>query len=125
MPVKNSISIIFFSVFTVFFVGCKDRFQEINNKEYMTKPSKFHIPKGMVWVEAKTFFQGAKDSGTYAMPREKPAHYVTVDGFKYISPIKSYEPNSIGLYDMSGNVWEITSDYFNVNYYQSIKDSKS
>jgi len=46
-----------------------------------------------------------------------------IDGFEYIAPVKSYDPNSIGLYDMSGNVWEITSDYFNVNYYQSIKDS--
>lgn len=42
------------------------------------------------------------------------------DGFKYISPVKSYEPNSIGIYDMIGNVWEITSDYFNLNYYSSL-----
>jgi formylglycine-generating enzyme required for sulfatase activity len=43
-----------------------------------------------------------------------------IDGFKYIAPVKSYEPNSIGLYDMSGNVWEITSDYFNINYYKTL-----
>ena len=43
-----------------------------------------------------------------------------VDGFKYIAPVKSYEPNSIGLYDMSGNVWEITSDFFNTEYYKTI-----
>ena len=42
------------------------------------------------------------------------------DGFKYISPVKSFEPNSIGIYDMSGNVWEMTSDYFNIDYYKSI-----
>ena len=35
----------------------------------------------MVWVEGKTFLQGAKVGDTYAMPREKPAHSVTVDGF--------------------------------------------
>jgi len=43
-----------------------------------------------------------------------------IDGFKYISPVKSYESNSIGLYDMSGNVWEITSDFFNTNYYRTL-----
>ena len=38
-------------------------------------------PQGMVWVEGKTFLQGAKQGDTYAMPLEKPAHRVTVDGF--------------------------------------------
>ena len=46
-----------------------------------------------------------------------------IDGFKYISPVKSYEPNSIGLYDMSGNVWEVTSDFFNSNYYKTLDNT--
>ena len=46
------------------------------------------------------------------------------DRFEYIAPVKSYPPNSIGLYDMIGNVWELTSDVFNVNYYKTIDASK-
>ena len=46
------------------------------------------------------------------------------DGFEFISPVKSYPPNSIGLYDMAGNVWELTSDLFNVNHYQELDTSK-
>ena len=38
-------------------------------------------PEGMVWVETKTFLKGAKSSDLFAMPREKPAHEVRVDGF--------------------------------------------
>jgi len=46
------------------------------------------------------------------------------DGFEYISPVKSYPPNSIGIYDMTGNVWELTSDLFNANYYNQLELSK-
>ena len=46
------------------------------------------------------------------------------DGFEFISATKSYPANSIGLYDMLGNVWELTSDLFNVNYYKELDISK-
>lgn len=35
----------------------------------------------MVWVPTKTFMMGAKPHDSYALPREKPAHLVKVDGF--------------------------------------------
>ncbi|WP_088323561.1 formylglycine-generating enzyme family protein [Polaribacter tangerinus] len=53
-----------------------------------------------------------------------PTKNISEDGFEYISPIKSYPPNSLGIYDMAGNVWEMTSDLFNVNYYASLDKSK-
>lgn len=53
-----------------------------------------------------------------------PSRNESVDGFEFISPVKSYPANSIGLFDMAGNVWEITSDLFNVNHYKEIDISK-
>jgi formylglycine-generating enzyme required for sulfatase activity len=34
------------------------------------------------------------------------------DGFKGTAPVKSFEPNSLGLYNTVGNVWEWTDDTF-------------
>jgi sulfatase modifying factor 1 len=43
---------------------------------------------------------------------EFPWQNLGTDGFEGTSPVKSFPPNGYGLYDMAGNVWEWTSDFF-------------
>ncbi|WP_374030213.1 formylglycine-generating enzyme family protein [Bdellovibrio bacteriovorus] len=43
---------------------------------------------------------------------EFPWQNLTKDGYEGTSPVQSYLPNDYGLYDMIGNVWEWTVDWY-------------
>jgi len=54
-----------------------------------------------------------------------PYENTNKDLFFFTAPVKSFESNGYGLYDMAGNVWEWCLDWYHYDYYKTLNGKTS
>ncbi len=81
------------------------------------------LPADAEWEYAA---RGGQDGLRYPRGNEITAADANYAGSKWkgTSPVRSYPPNAWSLYDMAGNVWEWTADWYDEDYYASLPSDR-
>jgi formylglycine-generating enzyme len=80
----------------------------------------YHLPSEAQWeYAARGGKEGIVQNFKYAGSNKlKEVSWFDTNSHKETKPVGMKAPNILGLYDMSGNVWEWCQDWWNMDYYK-------
>ncbi|MFK7908130.1 MAG: formylglycine-generating enzyme family protein, partial [Chitinophagales bacterium] len=94
--------------------------QEFIKKLNQLTGKQFRLPREAEWefaAKGGTQSQGFKYAGSNNL--DEVAWYDKNSAGRVLHPVGSKKANELGLYDMSGNVWERCQDWYSEDYYKN------
>jgi sulfatase modifying factor 1 len=80
-----------------------------------------HAARGGLHGKAFPWGDELEPGGRHAMnvfQGRFPLEDTAADGYAGVAPVDAFEPNGLGAYNMTGNVWEWCADWFSPTYYR-------
>ncbi|MCX6847720.1 MAG: SUMF1/EgtB/PvdO family nonheme iron enzyme [Verrucomicrobia bacterium] len=93
-------------------IGQEEKREASTTPEMLNGKLAKEFPWGSQWPPPKNYGNFADTSWKEAYPT-RPFIDDYADGFATTAPVMSFQPNSLGLYDMSGNLSEWVQDWWN------------
>lgn len=99
-------------------IGIADLEKADESPEMLGRQNLAIYPWGTQWPPPQGFGNFNDTAHRAAFHEGTIAGYT--DGYPTTSPVMSFPPNDLGIYDLSGNVWEHCHDWFNDNHQERV-----
>ncbi|MEI6032678.1 MAG: SUMF1/EgtB/PvdO family nonheme iron enzyme [Verrucomicrobiae bacterium] len=93
-------------------IGKDQEYRLPTDEEWSEAVGETRYPWGNQWPPPANAGNYMDDALVSKLPANAWTRVPGNDGYAYTSPVGTYQPNRLGLYDMGGNVWQWCEDWY-------------